>query len=74
MNIQRLDYEHLGIDFDVSIENKRRACHISQTQNWELAEYIKKYFNEGFDIKQIFKKPLEYFTPSETREQAGFNK
>jgi hypothetical protein len=49
-----------------------RECHISQKQNIELAGYIKRYFEDGFDIHSTFKNVEKYYTKAKTFEEAGF--
>ena len=37
---------------------------MSAVQNKELSEYIIKYFEEGFNIHEVFKNTNQYFTKS----------
>ena len=44
---------------------------MSAVQNKELSEYIVKYFEEDFNIYEVFKNANKYFTKSNTIEEAG---
>lgn len=58
-------------DFVKYSEKSERSCHMSAVQNKELSEYIIKYFEEGFNIHEVFKNTNQYFTKSNTIEEAG---
>jgi len=53
-----------------------RKCHLSSIQNIELANYIKDYFEHGFDIHSILAKDKvkDYFTKANSLEEAGYKK
>lgn len=73
MKVQKLDYDKLRIEgLDTTIENKNRPNHLSITQSKELANYIARYFKDGFDIYQTFEDAAKYYTISKTKEEAGF--
>lgn len=74
MAIQKLDYENLNMEWNPWIEGKSRPNHMSITQSRQFSEYVKKFFNEGFDIYKIFEKTDKYFTISKTKHEAGFTK
>jgi hypothetical protein len=66
MNLQRLDYKNLNIDFNPRLENNNRPCHLSLKQNEEFANYIlqENFLNTLTDAEK-------YYTISETKKEAG---
>jgi len=74
INIQMLDYNNLNIEWDVTLENKNRPNHLSIKQSKQLANYIAQYFKDGFDIHRTFEEPSNYYTISNTHEEAGLDK
>jgi len=70
-NITNLDVNgNLMIDY---IESKElgRTCHLSKKQNVELAGYIKRYFDNRFDIHNTFNNVERYYTKANTLNEAG---
>ena len=72
--ITNLDVKgNLMIDYKES-EELGRTCHLSKQQNVELAGYMKRYFDRGFDIHNTLKNAEQYYTTAKTLEEAGLLK
>lgn len=70
LNLQKLD----GDRFD-GIENDNRPCHLSRKQNQEFAEYLHRYFLNGFEFNETLLETTvnKYYTKSKNKEEAGYD-
>ena len=67
-DISMLDYNNLNLD----AEYDSRYCHMSNKQNEEFANYIKKHIETDFDIHTTMQNAKEYYTVSQSKEEANW--
>jgi len=68
IDISKLDWNNLSLHED----NDYRMCHMSNKQNEEFANYMVQHINKEIDIHDTMINPSQYYTTSNTLEEANW--